>query len=103
MSRFRGTVEGGRGQASRLGHRYITTDTNGWNLGVNVDGGPGRDVDHPQIGIDHFTVYVTGGSNESSRSHRIAQVEEIVAEDGGIDRQVTLYDREGRTLMVYTA
>jgi hypothetical protein len=102
MSRFRGTVEGGRGQASRLGHHYITTDTNGWNLGVNVDGGPSRDLDHPQIGIDRFTVYVTGGSHESSRRHRIAQVEEIVAEDGGIDRQVTVYDREGRILMKYT-
>ena len=99
MARFRGTVQGARGQASRLGHRYITTDTNGWNLGVNVDGGAGT-ADAPG---DHFTVYATGGSSESRRSHAIARVEEVPNEDGGTDRRITLFGVKGEVVEVYTA
>ena len=91
MARFRGTVHGGRGEASRLGHHGITTDANGWELGVNVDGGSFG-------GSDHFTIYATGGSNERHRSHKVATVEEI---DGA--RRITLFDREGNTVMEYTA
>ena len=80
MARFRGTVEGGSKAgavaASRLGERYIMTDANGWNLGVNVDGGDN----------DRFNVFATGGSNESRDSHRIAEVAEV---DG--ERIITLF------------
>ena len=84
MARFRGTVEGGSKAgavaASRLGERYIMTDANGWNLGVNVDGGAyGGDN-------DRFNVFATGGSNESRDSHRIAEVAEV---DG--ERIITLF------------
>jgi len=114
MARFRGTVQGGRGEVSRLGHRSITTDANGWNLGVNVDGGA-FDVGRSEIGGDHidpvnrpyvsdvFTVYATGGSTESRHSHLIARVEEILNEDGGIDRQITLFGVKGEVVGVYTA
>ena len=102
MARFRGTVEGGRGQASRLGHRHITTDANGWNCGVNVDGGAARDATRPEIGVDQFTVFATGGSSESSSSHQIARVEQVVNESGGFSRQVTLFDAKGKVVEVYT-
>ena len=105
MPRFRGTVQGARGQASRLGHHYITTDANGWNLGVNVDGGS---YEVAQSNGDHFTVYATGGSTESRRSHKVAMVEEIDGAEyiGGPParmRRITLFDREGNTVMEYTA
>ena len=98
MARFRGTVQGGRGEASRLGHRSITTDTNGWNLGVNVDGGAGPAGYSEE---DHFSVYATGGSKESLRSHLIARVEEILNEDGGMDRRITLFGPKGQVVEVY--
>ena len=92
MARFRATVQGGRGQASRLGHRSITTDANGWNLGVNVAGGTyGGDN-------DRFTVYATGGSSASSASFRIAEVAEVEGE-----RVITLFDVTGHILAQYTA
>jgi hypothetical protein len=102
MARFRGLVQGGRGEVSRLGHRSITTDANGWNLGVNVDGGA-FDVGRSEIGGDHFTVYATGGSTESRRSHAIARVEEVPNEDGGTDRRITLFGVKGEVVEVYTA
>jgi len=91
MARFRGTIEGGRGVASRLGHRHITTDTNGWNCGVNVDGGAYGGSN------DRFNVYATGGSNESRESHRIAEVAEV---DG--ERVITLF-KLGKIVAQFTA
>ena len=92
MARFRGAVQGGRGEVSRLGHRSITTDANGWNCGVNVDGG-NYGADH-----DRFEVYATGGSNESRTSLRIAEVAEI---DG--ERHITLFDAEGHIVAQFVA
>ena len=108
MARFRGTVRGGRGEASRLGHRHITTTANGWDLGVNVDGDQVRRLDDDQVTYDdHFAVYATGGSSGSSRSHKIATVEEVDGAEyiGGPParmRRITLFDREGNVLMEYT-
>jgi hypothetical protein len=98
-ARFRGTVQGERGEGSRLGHRFITTDTNGWNLGVNVDGGAGPAIYAEE---DHFTVYATGGSNESRQSHMIARVEEVTNEDLSLDRRITLFGARGEVVGVYT-
>ena len=101
MARFRGLVQGSGGEASRHAHRHITTDANGQDCGVNVDGGTfGSD--------DHFTIYATGGSNESRRSHKVAMVEEIDGAEyiGGPParmRRITLFDREGNTVMEYVA
>lgn len=56
MARFRGTVLGARGEASRLGHRGIHTVANGWNVGVEVIG-----AGQPEG--DEFRIVMTGGSN----------------------------------------
>ena len=66
------------------------TDANGWDIGVNVDGG----TQGPE---DHFTVYATGGSNESSRSVRIATVEHVE----GV-RWITVYNGKGKAVARYT-
>ena len=95
MARFRGTVQGGRGERSATGPRSITTDANGWNLGVNVDGGS---YEVAQSNGDHFTVYATGGSTESRRSHKIATVEEANGE-----RRITLFDAKGKAIVEYVA
>lgn len=71
MARFRATIKGQRGSASRLGSATsgIVANVNGWNLGIQVvamddraatmEGGkPGKDS-------DRFEVRATGGSNGS--------------------------------------
>lgn len=94
MARFRGTIEGDRGGASRLGHRSITTNANGWNVGVNVDGGGLKD------GGDEFTVWATGGSHDRKRSHLIAEVVEVKGL-GVNKRQVTVYNGKGSVVARY--
>jgi hypothetical protein len=84
-----------RGQASRLGHHYITTDADGWSLGVNVDGGS---YEVAESNGDHFTIYATGGSTERRRSHKIATVEEANGE-----RRITLFDAKGKAIVEYVA
>ena len=58
MAQFRGTVEGNRSQASRLGTKNsgLVTSANGWNIGINVC------LSHID-GEDHVRVFLTGGSN----------------------------------------
>lgn len=63
MAQFRGTVQGNRSEASRLGHKTtgLTTTCNAWDVGVrceavHVDGG------------DIIRVYATGGSNNGAGS-----------------------------------
>ena len=69
MAHFRGTVKGGRGEASRLGHKTtgLTTTCNSWNLGIKVD------VMHVN-GQDIFEVYKTGGSRKASNPELIATI-----------------------------
>lgn len=55
MARFRGTVRGDRGEASRLGHRNLDVSANGWNVGVRVESAPEDE--------DRFYIYATGGSS----------------------------------------
>lgn len=71
MARFRGTIQGCRGEASRLGgtETGIETRTNGWNSGVRVVGF----VD--DNGDDCFDIYITGGSNGSISSQRIKRLD----------------------------
>lgn len=59
MARFRATIKGQRGQASRLGSPKsgITANVNGWDVGIRVVGS----VDN--LGIDVYDVYLTGGSH----------------------------------------
>lgn len=65
MARFRGTIIGARGAASRLGHASsgLIVEANGWNAGfrIEVTADGERDV---------FRVYETGGSNNRT-PHRL--------------------------------
>lgn len=60
MARYRATIEGARGPASRLGHAGsgIETTANGWSGGVKVIGEPTK------VGSDEdsFKIYATRGS-----------------------------------------
>ena len=62
MARFRGTLQGCRGLASRLGgiKSGLTAGLGGWNIGVKVD------CRVNEKGKDEICVYQTGGSNGSS-------------------------------------
>ena len=63
MARFRGTVEGGRSQASRLGHTStgLRVHANGWDVGVSVYAQAFTDK-------DEFHIYATAGSNGKWRA-----------------------------------
>lgn len=82
MARFRGTVQGQRSQASRLGHSELTVAANGWDVGARVDLDPDGDD-------DVVTVWITSGSNGNGHSvclgrfHRNAHSEKFeVFRDG---------------------
>ncbi len=67
MAKFRGTVQGMKSEASRLGsaNSGLTTACQGWNLGIKVY----AEVD--SNGYDQFTVYRTSGSNHSEPDVKI--------------------------------
>ena len=73
MAHFRGTVQGSRGEVSRLGGKEygLHVAANGWMCGVRVwahyDEETGKDV---------FNVYRTGGSTYHGDSKLIATVTE---------------------------
>lgn len=62
MAQFRGTLQGNRGMASRLGHKStgLIATVDGWHGGVSVV------AQHNDAMGDYFEVYATGGS---SRQH----------------------------------
>lgn len=70
MAQFRGEVEGNRGPASRLGSKKsgIRTTAHGWHSGVKVYA---SHID----GADVFDIYATGGSNGSTPTRLIAQIQ----------------------------
>ena len=61
MANFRGTVQGSRGIASRLGHSYLDVQANSWNSGVRI-AARYNDI----TGRNEFSVFITGGSNAPS-------------------------------------
>jgi len=71
MERFRGTVQGNRSEASRLGHKRLVTSCNTWDIGVDcqayIDMG----------GNDVIVVWVTGGSHNDTRLKLIATVRKV--------------------------
>lgn len=76
MARFRGTVQGSRGVASRLGTAKSGLDVtcNGWDAGVTVIAGVDGDS-------DVFTVLESGGS----KGHRVSRaVARITYRDGKV-------------------
>jgi len=63
MARYKADISGARGSASRLGtvSSGIEAHVRGWDIGVRVYGCPNGDDSG-----DGFTLYITGGSNNSS-------------------------------------
>ena len=61
MAHFRGTVQGVRGMASRLGNKNsgMVAHINGWDIGVSV-----RLAHNPTTGLDEVAVYLNSGSND---------------------------------------
>jgi hypothetical protein len=59
MARFRATIKGARGEASRLGtpKSGLSATINGWDAGVKVSAYTNS------LGRDQFVIYVTGGSH----------------------------------------
>lgn len=75
MAHFRAEIRGGRGSASRLGHKTsgIMATVNGWTAGVEVH------ADH-RDGKDVFRVFRTGGSGDA-RSEKVEPIAEFAVED----------------------
>ena len=73
MAQYRGSVSGGRGQASRLGHKTtgMTTECNGWNVGVKCVA-----TYNDKTGKDEILVYATSGSGYGGRNEQIAIIQE---------------------------
>lgn len=73
MARFRGTLRGSRGVASRLGtpNSGLTVQANGWDVGVTVE------LTATAAG-DEVRIYATGGSNGS----RVREIGSYDAEQG---------------------
>lgn len=69
MARFRGTIKGQRGEASRLGSiaSGLRVEANGWHVGIEVTG-------QVTLSGDRFEVWVTGGSNGGGRARRLGCV-----------------------------
>ena len=64
MAHFRGTVEGSRGEASRLGTKNsgLLVSANGWDIGVDVE----LDFDE-DLHQDVVRVFKTEGTNNPTR------------------------------------
>ena len=75
MARFRGTVRGRRGQASRLGYQNLDVSANGWDVGADVE------LSRVDDTHDQLNIYITGGSNRSRSPRRIAKVTQV--DNGG--------------------
>lgn len=69
MTQFRATIEGQRGEASRLGSksRGIIATVNGWDSGVRVE------ANHSN-GEDVFTIFATSGSNDRTGPEMLGTV-----------------------------
>lgn len=67
MARFRATIQGNRGIASRLGTKRsgIVATIAGWHIGVRVT------IDVDPHGRDIITIYETGGSTDPRAGHII--------------------------------
>lgn len=73
MAHFRGTVQGSRGVASRLGHRSsgLCVTCDGWCAGIRIWARYDSERD-----CDVFDVYSTGGSNHQDNGTHVVTVVE---------------------------
>ena len=80
MAPFRGTIQGSRGEASRLGHKSsgLTLRANGWDIGAEV-----RLIWNEQEQRDELIICLTHGSN--NRGAQIA-LGTFALEDGRVER-----------------
>lgn len=65
MACYRGTVQGARGSASRLGHAQsggVTVQANAWTIGIRAEA-----YTCGTCGSDRVAAYVTGGSSPTGR------------------------------------
>ena len=69
MAQYRGSIEGARGSATRLGHKTtgLRVVANGWQAGIEVRA-------YHEEGEDCFDVLLTGGSNGGRTAQIIARV-----------------------------
>jgi hypothetical protein len=75
MSRFYGSIQGGRGEARREGHAAsgIRAHIRGWRAGVRVIGRAGG-TDGNGDSFDVFDVYATSGEGGERPDVRIGEV-----------------------------
>ena len=85
MARFRGTVQGSREEASRLGTVGLETQCNGWARGVRVSA-------HKYQDQDTFSIHLDGGSGHAGMAWRLAEV--------GGDGTIRIFNSKGETVMV---
>lgn len=71
MAQFRGTIQGQRGEVSRLGGKNsgMVAVVNGWHLGVRV-------YAYHANGIDRIVVWRTGGSYNPVLDEVLAVIED---------------------------
>lgn len=87
MARFRGTVQGNRSEASRLGHGSgLRTECNGWRIGVTCHAAPSEISGEDMIGV-----YVTDGSGQRGIMRYLGSVQ--LDENG--DPEFTPYTGDG--------
>lgn len=94
MARYLGTIQGSRGEASRLGHRSLVANVNSWHAGLKVEVEPAL-----CDGKDTYTVTLTGGSGCCGRRVEILKVEEL---PGGGFKVTMPADASGKANVVRT-
>lgn len=82
MARFRGTVQGNRGEQSRLGHGGLTVTANGWESGIKVVSCISIASDIAPTDSDIHAVWMTTGS--SSQKMKILLGHVIVDSDSNV-------------------
>jgi hypothetical protein len=82
MARYRGTVQGDRGEASRLGHRSLWVEANGWTIGGTM--GMDDASQEKRLGeCDAIRFTLTGGSNGQHPGGVVARAWEAKDPDNG--------------------
>lgn len=85
MSRFYADIEGGRGQATRQGHKFIRGHIRGWNVGIEVIGKPNEETNE-----DTFTVYLTSGSGGGRLAYLLGKFTEKELDTRNKDTDISL-------------
>ena len=71
MAQFRGTVQGNKGQASRVGHKPtgLETTCNGWNIGVRCIARYNKEAGRDEIEI--WETYGSAGGGVRRHLHTV--------------------------------